>query len=184
MISSDELEVLSFYRASEMAGALLLGKLALQTSNERLRGPLTEQCAEEARHSWLFTKLITDLGATPLRMTRTYQSEVGKVYGLPESMLDILCLTRVLEAEVLEHYMQHAAKPDLRPAIRETLETIIEDEQGHVDWIQNELDDYVRRRGQERVDAALRRAEEASAVVFAELRRTPTAQTYFGSDQS
>lgn len=180
MISDNELQILSFYRASELAGSILLGRLALQTTNDRLRGPLTEQCLEEARHAWLFTKLITDLGGTPLRMTQTYQSEVGKTYGMPESMLDILCLTRVLEVEVLDHYVRHARMPDLQPAIRQTLETIIEDESGHVDWIQAELDGYAAEHGRARVDAALRRAEEASRTVFQELRRHPAMLAYFG----
>ena len=180
MISSEELEILSFYRASELAGAILLGKLALQTGNDRLREPLTEQMAEEARHAWLFTKLIMELGATPLRMTRTYQSEVGRVYGLPSSMLDILCLTQVLEVEVLDHYIRHAQMPNLHPAVRKTLETIIEDERGHVDWIKAELDGYGQRRGPGRVEAAMRKAERARAAVFETLRHTKTAENYFG----
>jgi rubrerythrin len=180
MISPDELEILSFYRASELAGAMLLGKLALQTTNDRLRPQLTEQCAEEARHAWLFTKLITDLGATPSRMTRTYQSEVGKVFGLPESMLDVLCLTQVLEVEVLEHYIRHAQLPDVHPAVRETLEAIIDDERGHVDWVAAELDDYASRHGSAKVEAAMGRAKAASAAAFAELRQADPVRNYFG----
>jgi len=180
MMSDAELQILSFYRASELAGSILLGRLALQTTNDRLRVPLTEQCLEEARHAWLFTKVITDLGATPVRMTQTYQSEVGKVYGMPENMLDILCLTRVLEVAVLDHYVRHARMPDLHPAIRQTLETVIEDESGHVDWIQTELDAYAQEHGRARVDDALRRAETASRAVLQELRRHPAVKAYFG----
>lgn len=180
MINADELAILSFYRASELAGAILLGKLALQTGNDRLREPLTEQMAEEARHAWLFTKLISDLGATPMRMTRTYQSEVGKVFGLPQSMLDVLCLTQVLEVEVLEHYVRHAQMPNLHPAVQATLSTIIEDEEGHVGWIREELDRYAARHGSAKVDAAMQRAEAARVAVFESLRQRPEARSYFG----
>ena len=47
MISRDELEVLSFYRASELAGSVLFGRLALQTTIDELRGPLTRHCLED-----------------------------------------------------------------------------------------------------------------------------------------
>lgn len=179
MINDDELQVLSFYRASELAGAMLLGSLAQQTGNDQLRAPLTEQMAEEARHAWIFTDLIVQLGATPLRVTRTYQSEVGKVFGMPQNMLDVLCLTQVLEVEVLEHYVRHASMPDLNPAVRSALETVIADEEGHVGWIAAELDEYSSRHGREKVDDAMARAATARDRVFEELFSTEQARRYF-----
>jgi len=88
--------------------------------------------------------------------------------------------TRVLEVEVLDHYVRHARMPELQPAIRQTLETIIEDESGHVDWIQAELDGYAAEHGRAKVEAAVQRAEAASHAVFQELRRHPAVVAYFG----
>ena len=62
MLSAEELHILSFYRASELAGSMLLGKLALHTNHDHLRVPLTEQCLEEAKHAWMLTQTIDKLG--------------------------------------------------------------------------------------------------------------------------
>jgi rubrerythrin len=182
MISAEELRILSFYRASELAGAVLLGRFALHTKNDRIRIPLTEQCAEEARHAWLFTDLIRTLGHAPVRMTETYQSEVAKVLGLPESVADILCLTQLLEVEALAHYRRHAEKAGVHPKVRQTLLEVIEDEVGHVDWVANELEAQRRENGSETVDRAMRRAEGATAAVFAKLRAHPIVRAYFGEE--
>jgi rubrerythrin len=180
MISVEELAILNFYRASELAGAVLLGRLALQTTHDALRAPLTEQCAEEARHGWLFTKLITDLGAVPSRVTETYQSVVGKAFGAPEGILDILCVTRLLEVEAVDHYRIHAAKPGLHAAIRATLERVIEDEVGHVGWIDEELDRLRRDGRAEAVERASARAAAATRDAFAALHASPIVRAYFG----
>ena len=180
MTSPDELRILSFYRASELAGAVLLGRLGLMTKDDRIRVPLTEQCAEEAKHAWLFTKLIADLGGVPERMTQTYQSEVGKVLGLPESVVDILCLTQLLEIETLAHYQRHAAMPGIDLRVRETLLTVIEDEEGHMDWVARELEALKGELGAEVVNRAMARARTATAEVFATLRAHPIVRSYFG----
>lgn len=182
MITDEELAVLSFYRSSELAGAVLLGRLALVTSYERIRSPLTEQCAEEARHAWIFTKLITELGGTPLRTTETYQSIVARSFGPPQDIVDILCLTRSLEVATLSHYQGHAALPGLHPLIRAALDEVIEDEVGHVDWVDDELKAAAAERGQDAIDRAARRAEDATQAAFAELRSHPIARGYFASE--
>ena len=179
-MSPEELRILSFYRASELAGAVLLGRIGLMTTNDRIRVPLTEQCAEEAKHAWLFTKLISDLGAVPERMTQTYQSEVGKVLGIPESVLDILCLTQLLEVEALTHYQRHAAMAGIDPRLRETLRVVIEDEEGHVDWVANELEKMKTEIGADAVGRAMRQAQDATRDVFAKLRAHPIVRAYFG----
>jgi hypothetical protein len=66
MITNDELYVLSYYRAGELAGSVLFGRLALHTAIDHVRAPLTRHCMEEAEHAWLWTKTIEDLGHTPL----------------------------------------------------------------------------------------------------------------------
>ena len=179
MISDDELEVLSVYRASELAGAVLFGRLALTTTIDSLRAPLTRHSLEEARHAWLLTELIGSLGATPQRTARTYQSEMSKVFGLPGSMLEILCLTRVLELGVLDLYRRHAELPGLNPAIRNVLQEMVRDEAGHIDWIQRELDAHAKAHGKDKVDAALRKAESARREVFSRLLGSETGRRYF-----
>jgi hypothetical protein len=180
MMTDDELAILSFYRSSELAGAILLGRLALVTEHDRIRVPLTEQCAEEARHGWIFTKVIADLGRTPQRTTETYQSVAARTFGMPRDVVDILCLTRLLEVEALAQYRRHVTRAGLHPIVREALATVIEDEVGHVGWIDEELAACASEVGRETVDRAVRRAEDATRAAFAELRAHPVARAYFG----
>jgi rubrerythrin len=177
-LSPEELQILSFYRASELAGAMLLGKLALHTNLDQLRIPLTEQCLEEARHAWMLTETIQRLGAVPLKVTRTYQSELGKILGFPESTLEILCFTRVLEVVALEAYQQHVRLPRVTPEVRTTLEAIIEDEVGHIDWIQAELDKRVEGPDGDAVRRAIAAAESASREASQTLYADPVIQRY------
>jgi hypothetical protein len=110
---------------------------------------------------------------------RTYQSEAGKIFGLPGSMLEILCLTRVLELAVVDQYSRHAALPGLNPAIRKVLKQMVRDEAGHIDWIQLELEAHAKEHGRGRLDAALRRAESARREVFSSLLASDTGRRYF-----
>jgi len=178
MLSAEELHILSFYRASELAGSMLLGKLALHTNHDHLRVPLTEQCLEEAKHAWMLTQTIDKLGAVPTKITQTYQSELGKVYGFPESTVDILCLTRVLEVVALETYQRHVALRGVTPAVKETLEAIIEDEVGHIDWIQAELEKYAGGPDGEKVKHAIAASEAASKTVSEKFYGNPLIQRY------
>jgi len=178
MLSAEELHILSFYRASELAGSMLLGKLALHTNHDHLRVPLTEQCLEEAKHAWMLTQTIDKLGAVPTKITQTYQSELGKVYGFPESTVDILCLTRVLEVVALETYQRHVALRGVTPAVKETLEAIIEDEVGHIDWIQAELEKYADGPDGEKVKHAIAASEAASKTVSEKFYENPLIQRY------
>ncbi|HUP18464.1 MAG TPA: hypothetical protein VM778_00775, partial [Gemmatimonadota bacterium] len=60
-IDENELWLLSYYHASELAGALVMGRLAAQTDDDELRVRLTEHCAEEANHAWLWTRTILEV---------------------------------------------------------------------------------------------------------------------------
>ena len=142
MVSKDEIHILSYYRAGELNGAVLFGKLALVTDIDEIRIPLTRHCLEEAEHGWLWTKVIKDLGHIPIKITNTYQTEYGKEFGIPKNALEILCLTQILEKRVLSHFIKHLSMPNLNPIIKEALKKMIEDEQGHLNWIKKELDKF------------------------------------------
>lgn len=142
MISAQEFHLLSYYRASELAGSLLFGKLAFHTSIDEIRVPLTRPCLEEAEHAWLWTETIAQLGETPRKVTCTYQAEYGRAFGMPRDTLEILCLTQVLEKRVLSHFERHAALCGTHPLVKRTLERMIEDETGHIGWVRAKLDAY------------------------------------------
>ena len=178
-MSKDELYILSFYRASELAGALLFGRLAMHTNVNELRAPLTEQCSEEAKHAWMITQTIQELGEEPLKITETFQSEIAAEFGMPSSVLEVLGLTQVFEERVLDHYRKHIKLPGLNPKIKVTLESMLEDEEGHVDWIQKQLNAFAKKNGQEEVDKLLERVKAVDEAVIARFASKEPFKTYF-----
>jgi rubrerythrin len=179
VIGDRELYVLSFYRASELAGALLFGRVAFHTDVDELRVPLTEHCAEEAGHAWLLTKLIAKLGHTPIKVKATFQTEIARRYGMPTSVIEILALTQVFEERVLQHYQAHAAMRGVHPQVVETLNTMIDDEHGHVDWIDLQLQLYRDAYDDKSVEGALARARRADQQAYDYLASDETFTSYF-----
>ncbi len=176
MISKEELHVLSYYRAGELNGAVLFGKLALVTDIDEIRIPLTRHCLEEAEHGWLWTKIIKDLGHVPMKITSTYQTEYGKEFGMPQNILEILCLTQILEKRVLSHFIKHLSMPNLNPIIKEALQKMIEDEQGHLDWIKKKLDNFDKRQS----DEIMERLSEIDKKVYEKMASQSPFKEYFG----
>ncbi len=141
-LTKEELWVLSYYRASELAGALLFGRLARRTKDDEMRVHLTEHFAEEARHAWQWTKTIHELGHFPLMITETYQSAYAKEIGLPTSMPEILLLTKIFEERIFGHFTKHLANTTAHPIVKVTLARMLKEEEGHLGWIDKKLIDY------------------------------------------
>ena len=180
MISSEEHYILSYYRASELAGSLLMGRMAFHTTIDELRAPLTHHCAEEAEHAWLWTKTIKDLGLTPLKVTTTYQTELGKEFGMPTSIIEVLCLTQVFEKTVLKHFAKHLQTPHTHERIKQTLKKMLDDEVGHIGWIRKKLDEYSKKNGAAEVDALMSRIEEIDIKIYQKLIAIPEYKHFFG----
>jgi len=141
-ISENDLWILSYYRESELAGGLIMGRLARETDDDDLRVHLTEHCAEEANHAWLWTQTILKVGGTPRRVAETYQARYYAEIGTPTSLLEILTLTQVFERRVIRHFRAHLKWPNTHPAVIETLQRMIAEEVGHITWVKDRLDRY------------------------------------------
>lgn len=178
MISKQELYILSYYRACELAGSLLFGKLAFHTTIAEYRIPLTEHCLEEAEHAWLWTKTIKELGEVPLKVTQTYQTEYGKEFGMPENILEIFCLTQVFEKRTLDHFTKHMNLPTTYPLVKKALQKMIDDETGHIGWIRSELDRYTEKNKAE-VDRVMKKLEKMDERVYTKLSKTSPFKEYF-----
>ncbi len=176
MVSKEEIHILSYYRAGELNGAVLFGKLALVTDIDEIRIPLTRHCLEEAEHGWLWTKVIKDLGHIPIKITNTYQTEYGKEFGMPTNALEILCLTQILERRVLSHFIKHLSMPNLNPIIQKALKKMIEDEKGHLDWIKRELDKF----DKEESSKVMEKLSEIDQKVYEKIASQSPFKEYFG----
>jgi acyl carrier protein len=168
-ISENDLWTLSYYRESELQGALIMGRLAREVDDDELRVRLTEHCAEEAQHAWLWTQTILAMGGTPKRVPETYQSRYYAAIGHPTSLLEILALTQVFERRVMRHFRAHLRWPGTHPAVVATLKKMIEDEVGHVGWVKDWLDAYAAEHGEVVVVETMRRFDEMDRRVYAEL---------------
>ena len=165
-ISENDLWILSYYRESELAGGLVMGRLARETDDDDLRVHLTEHCAEEAHHAWLWTQTILKVGGTPKRVAETYQTRYYAEIGMPASLLEILTLTQVFERRVIRHFRAHLKWPDVHPAVAETLHRMIEDEVGHISWVKDRLDRCAAEKGEAIVTETMRRFTEVDERVY------------------
>jgi hypothetical protein len=139
-ITDEELWILSYYRSSELAGSLLMGRLARKASDDELRARLTWHFAEEARHAWRWTEVIRVLGADPLPIGETYQSNYLARAGMPRDRMELLALTYVFERRAARHFRLHRQLEDVHPLIRSTLATMCAEEGPHLRWIKGRLD--------------------------------------------
>ncbi len=138
--ASDALRLLDFYRASELHGGLLLGRLAQQVRDPELILRLTRHAAEEVLHAQLWAETIVAVGGSPRRTTDSYQRRYAEVLAPPGSVLDVLVLTQVFERTVYRHFLAHRRRPGTHPAIVATLTRMLEDEKDHLTWVKHWLD--------------------------------------------
>jgi acyl carrier protein len=169
-ISDNELWLLSYYRESELAGALLMGRLARETDDDDLRVRLTEHCAEEARHAWAWTETILKVGGTPRRVSETYQSRYHAAVGNPSTLLEVLALTQIFERRVVRHFRAHLSWQGTHPEVKRTLLQLIEEEAGHIRWVKDRLDAYALANGESAVTEMLERFKRVDEQVYNELR--------------
>lgn len=170
-ISENDLWLLSYYRESELAGGLLMGRLARETDDDDLRVRLTEHCAEETAHAWAWTETILKVGGTPRRVGETYQSRYYAAIGDPSSMLEILALTQIFERRVVRHFRSHLSWPDVHPEVAKTLQRLIDEEVGHIRWVKDRLDVYAATHGLRVVDEMMAKFQRVDEEVYAELSR-------------
>lgn len=170
-ISENELWLLSYYRESELAGALLMGRLARETDDDDLRVRLTEHCAEEARHAWAWTECILNVGGTPRKVSETYQSRYHAAVGSPSNLLEVLALTQIFERRVVRHFRAHLSWPGTHPEINRTLQQLIEDEADHIRWVKDRLDDYAAANGEAVVKEMMERFKSIDEDVYNELKQ-------------
>ena len=170
-ITENELWLLSYYRESELAGALLMGRLARETDDDDLRVRLTEHCAEEARHAWAWTEAILNVGGTPRRVSETYQSRYHAAVGNPSNLLEVLALTQIFERRVVRHFKAHLSWPGTHPEVAKTLLLLIDEEVGHIRWVKDRLDAYAAVHGESVVTEMLDRFQRIDEQIYGELKQ-------------
>ena len=169
MISENELWMLSFYRLSEINGAQFFAKLAGSMRDEAIRFDMTRHFSEEAQHAWYWTDCIRQLDCEPLNIGGTYQDRYLSEIGLPANVMEVLALTQVFERRVINHYARQSRRPDIHPAIQDTLTRIMGDEYWHLEWVSKALERLEPRYGKDQIEATLHRYWSIDKAIYQRL---------------
>jgi rubrerythrin len=165
MLNENDRWLLSYYRTSEIQGALFFGRLARLIRDERVQADMTAQFADEARHADLFTRCLHECGTSALALPRAYQDAYLEAAGIPANLVDVLALTHVFERRVMRCYAEHLRRDDALPAVRATLRAIMTDERQHVRWTHDALERLRSVHGAAAVDESLARHVRADGEV-------------------
>lgn len=166
VINSKELWLLSYYRVSEISGALFFGRLAKSLKSGPIQSDITRHFADESLHAWYWTDCINRLGGRPLKLRHTYQEQYLATAGLPANLMEVLAATQVFERRVIGGYAYHSRVPNLHPQVRETLSLIMQDEKRHLCWIRNALRAMEAEYGAERVGSTVARYVAADRAIY------------------
>lgn len=165
-LKENELWLLSFYRTSEISGALFFGRLCKSLRPGPVQHDMTKHFSDEAVHSWLWTDCIARMGANPLKLSDSYQDQYLAVAGMPANVMEILALTHVFEKRVIRQYALHSRVPDLHEEISETLGKIMDDERWHLNWVHEALTRMEPEFGKDYIEQTIKRFWEADQEVY------------------
>ena len=166
MIDEDDLWILSFYRVSEISGALFFGRLAKTLKPGPIQRDMTKHFSDESLHAWYWTDCIEKLGAHPLKLNESYQDQYLAAAGLPANIMEVLAITQVFEKRVIGQYSLHSTVAGLDPEIKGTLRRIMEDEKWHIEWIRDALRALEPEYGPELIQTTIQRFTEADRLVY------------------
>ncbi len=165
-VAENELWLLSYYRSSEINGALFFGRVA-----RTVRGPLqvdvTHHFADEASHASYWTQCISNLGHTAIKQNRSYQDQYLEAVGAPASLMEVMAITQVFEKRVIGQYHGHLRLPGTHPEVRQTIDRIMRDERWHVKYVREALAAMADRYGPELIEETLARYTAADEEVYA-----------------
>ena len=164
-----EIDLLNFYRASELHGGLILGQIARRARDPRLVLALTRHAAEEVVHAQCWTETMIALGGNPRPVRDTYQARYARALRAPVSLFHVLALTQVFERRVFRHFTLHLRRPGTHPVICATLRRLLDEEREHLSWVKTWLEEQEKVRGRELVARTMREFAEADETIYAEL---------------
>lgn len=161
--------LLSFYRTSEISGALFFGHLARTLKPGPIQCDMSRHFADEAQHARYWTDCMTQLGVEPLKLGESYQDRYLAEAGLPANLMEILAITQVFECRVIGQYARHRQLPALESEISDTITRIMIDERWHIRWVRNALKTLETEFGATMIETTLQRYRSADEAVYREL---------------
>lgn len=127
--------LLSWYRHSELEGALLLGRMVRQADDPAVIAALTRHCADEARHGWLWQQTLDRLALPTVRIFRSYQSFYAEAGAAPGTLAEVLALTHVFEQRVDREFSEQLREGRFPEEVNRTFRALLGDEALHLAWV-------------------------------------------------
>jgi demethoxyubiquinone hydroxylase (CLK1/Coq7/Cat5 family) len=158
--------LLSYYRMSEIDGALFFGRLCKVIRDPRVQGDLTRHFADESQHARWWTDCMDDMSVKPMKVISSYQDAYLEAGGAPANVMEVLAVTLAFEKRVAGSYAAHTKVAELAAPIRGTLEKIMKDEGWHIQWVSKALRDFEADYGAAEVAAAIQRYSDADREVY------------------
>ena len=169
MIDKNVHWLLSFYRISEISGALFFGQLARTLKPGPIQCDMSRHFADEAQHARYLTDCMSQLGVEPLKLGESYQDRYLAEAGLPANLMEILAITQVFEFRVIGQYARHRQLPALETEISDTITRIMVDERWHIRWVRNALKTLEAEYGASTIKSTIQRYQSADQAVFRQL---------------
>jgi len=129
-----EQSLVNRYSATELAGALQLGRWARKVDDHHLRAQLTYHCYDEARHSKLWMEFLDTRGyeTSQVHDRNDYFAHLAR----QDDVIYFLAGVHVYEHRVPFHFEQHLKHPNIDPNLATLMEDIKSDEKYHLGWVQ------------------------------------------------
>jgi hypothetical protein len=165
-IDDNERWIVSFYRTSEITGALFFGRLARSMKPGAIQADMTKHFADESQHAWYWTKCLNDLNLDAIKLESSYQDQYLAAAGMPTNLMEVLAITQVFERRVIGQYGLHRQIEGIHPVVAATIDTIMNDEKWHIQWVGQALKEMETEYGKDHIDATIRRFHEADQMVY------------------
>lgn len=166
MLSENERWMLSYYRVSEISGAMFFGRLAKTIRNPDIQRDMTKHFADESQHAWYWSDCLARLGIKPVQVVDSYQDQYFEAIGVPANLMEVLAITQVFERRTIHHYASHAKREDVHPLVHDTIEKIMNDEGWHLRWVSAALKSMEPEYGADRVRDTLARYTCADEEIY------------------
>ena len=125
--------LLNFYWEIEIQGLRLAFAMLKQFEDEDSLINLTRLVADEARHVWLLSKKIVDLGGTPMPDSRAHRTRRAQMVRIPKDAAELMALAVAAKERAYNRYTMEFSHED--PMVAELRGSIGEDEKSHLAWL-------------------------------------------------
>lgn len=129
--------LLNFYWETKIQGLRLAFAMLRQPEAEDCIANLTRLVADEAKHLWLLSRKIAELGGTPIPDSRVHRMRRGQMARIPKDWSGQLALAVAAKERACSRYTKEFSSEGA--TLTEPWRTIAEDDKSHLTWLKERL---------------------------------------------